>query len=141
VQDTVAICPTQVSQQAALGALEAGPDWVRDRVSSLQENRDIVRAALENGGLERVCGGEGSIYLFAKLPSKMKDKPIKSKKPQSPTDWTLAERLVLEHGVAVIPGSSCGMPDWIRVCFANLSKERCLDASLRLKNGLGAIVN
>lgn len=140
MQDTVAICPTQIAQQAAIGAMEAGSDWIRERVQGLKDNREIIRNALEKGGIEKVCGGEGAIYLFARLPNKSKDDSSKSKKQRSPKDWNLAERLVLEHRIAVIPGSSCGMPDWIRVCYANLPKEQCEDAAKRLQEGLSAIL-
>ena len=39
VQDTVPICPTQLSQHVALAALEAGPAWVAEQVDGLAGNR------------------------------------------------------------------------------------------------------
>ena len=43
----------------------------------------------------------------------------------------------MEHyGVAVIPGSSCGMPGWIRVCYSNLPPEDCKIAASRLETGI-----
>lgn len=39
VQDTIPICVTQMSQVAALGALEAGSPWVRQQVQGLASNR------------------------------------------------------------------------------------------------------
>lgn len=39
VQDTIPICVTQMSQVAALGALEAGSPWVREQVQGLASNR------------------------------------------------------------------------------------------------------
>lgn len=39
VQDTIPICVTQMSQVAALGALEAGSPWVRQQVQGLSSNR------------------------------------------------------------------------------------------------------
>ena len=39
VQDTIPICVTQMSQVAALGALEAGSSWVREQVQGLASNR------------------------------------------------------------------------------------------------------
>lgn len=39
VQDTIPICVTQMSQVAALGALEAGSSWVRQQVQGLASNR------------------------------------------------------------------------------------------------------
>lgn len=41
VQDTIPICVTQMSQVAALGALEAGSAWVRQQVEGLAQNRSV----------------------------------------------------------------------------------------------------
>lgn len=45
-----------------------------------------------------VAGGEGAIYLWGKLPEGCSD------------DDAIVEWLVREHGVCLIPGSSCGCP-------------------------------
>jgi len=39
VQDTIPICPNQISQHFALGALKAGHPWIRQRVEGLLSNR------------------------------------------------------------------------------------------------------
>ena len=39
VQDTIPICPTQISQVVAEGALQAGRSWVTERVQGLLDNR------------------------------------------------------------------------------------------------------
>ena len=54
VQDTIPICPTQISQHMALGALREGAPWIAERVASLEANR---RRAL--GALRPL--GEGSV--------------------------------------------------------------------------------
>ena len=41
VQDTIPICVTQMSQVAALGALQAGSPWVREQVQGLSSNRSV----------------------------------------------------------------------------------------------------
>lgn len=48
-----------------------------------------------------------------------------------PPQW-----LVDVHGVCVIPGSACGAPGHIRVAYANLPREMCLEAAARLHKGL-----
>lgn len=47
--------------------------------------------------------------------------------------------MVESHGVAVIPGSFCGFPGWIRVCYSNLSPEECQIAAARLAKGILAL--
>jgi len=106
-------------------------------------------ATLKNAGITQIAGGEGAIYLFAKLPSsptsadtEHNELSISNKsvaKSQPPMDAVIAERLVLEHDIAVIPGSSCGMPGYIRVCFANLPKDKFAEAAARLGRGLKAL--
>lgn len=48
VQDTIPICPPQLSQLVALVALEAGRPWVEDRLHTILPNRhDTVAHALQ----------------------------------------------------------------------------------------------
>ena len=44
--------------------------------------------------------------------------------------------LVREHGVCIIPGSSCGAPGYVRAAYANLEEAACRQAASRLKKGL-----
>jgi aromatic aminotransferase len=48
---------------------------------------------------------------------------------------------VSEHGVAVLPGSFCGFPGWLRVCYSNLPPEQCVWAAQRLEQGLEEILS
>ena len=57
------------------------------------------------------------------------------------SDEEVMRWLVEEHGVCVIPGSSCGCPGYIRVAFANLEPEPCQKAAQRLKKGLQELVD
>jgi aspartate/methionine/tyrosine aminotransferase len=121
VQDTAVICPTVISQHAALGALRAGPGWVRERVRALAPQREAVRAALSPLGASAIVGGSGAIYFLARLPDAHAD------------DKAVAEWLLQRHRVAVIPASYCGAPGHIRVCYSNLEGERMRDACSRLR--------
>lgn len=122
VQDTIPICPSRISQVAALGALEAGPNWVRDKVGTLQTGRRAILEALEEFP---TMGGSGAMYVMANIDA---------------DDTKVAERLVAEFGVAIIPGTYCGWPGWIRVCYANLPPDACTKAAIRLKEGLTSIL-
>lgn len=126
VQDTIAICAPKLSQVAAMGALQqnndSNSDWVSTRVQSLVEGRNAIVKALKP--LPQTLGGSGAMYVMAKLPEHIQD------------DVELASDLVQHHGVAVIPGSFCGLPGWIRVCYGNLPPEKCLIAAKRLANGI-----
>ena len=70
MQDTIPICPAQLSQHVALAALQQGRSWVDARVAGLLGNRAAISAALEplrSAGLP-IAGGEGAIYFWARLP-------------------------------------------------------------------------
>ncbi|KAJ1459703.1 pyridoxal phosphate-dependent transferase [Pelagophyceae sp. CCMP2097] len=124
-QDTIAICATIASQHAAHGALEgAGAKWVADNVAGLSTQKQLVRDALSVLGPDSVSGGDGAIYFFAKLPDTIRD------------DRAVVKALLDDFKVVVLPGYACGAPGYIRVCYANLTAERCAEAAQRLKTGL-----
>lgn len=127
-QDTIPICANLLAQRVALSALSEGPEWVRERVQTLVPNRKMVFEALECLGEGAVKGGEGGIYVWARLPEEFHD------------DKGVVKWLVEKHGVAVIPGSSCGTPGFLRVAFGNVDEEKCRLATDRLKTGLQELV-
>jgi katanin p60 ATPase-containing subunit A1 len=92
VQDTIPICPCQISQHAAIGALTAGHSWVQEHVTNLGPNLLAVREALSPLGEGAVTGGEGAIYLMCRLP------------PQYLNDVEVVKWMAYKHGVCLIPG-------------------------------------
>jgi aspartate/methionine/tyrosine aminotransferase len=122
VQDTIPICTSRFSQHAALGALSAGRGWVNAKVETLSAGRAAIVDALSP--LEQVMGGSGAMYVMGKLPT------------QNNNDQEVARSLVKDYGVAVIPGTFCGSPGWIRVCYSNLAPEQCVEAAGRLAIGI-----
>lgn len=129
VQDNIPICATILSQYVALYALEQGPQWVVGNVKSLEKNREIVLEALSPLGEGSVKGGEGAIYLWAKLPH-----------GNAYDDFEVVRWLINKHGVAVIPGSACGSSGNLRISFGGLTENDCRAAAERLKKGLEEFV-
>jgi aspartate/methionine/tyrosine aminotransferase len=125
VQDTIPIAPSRISQVAAAGALQAGPQWVREKVATLGVGRQAILEALSP---LPIMGGSGAMYVMAKLPGSTAENPV--------DDVQTAREFVRDYGVAVIPGTFCGFPGWIRVCYANLPPAKCLEAAARLKAGI-----
>eukprot|EP00210_Caulerpa_lentillifera_P009383 g8945.t1 len=126
-QDTIAICASQIGQHVALAALAAGPEWVNNLVKTLDKNRRVVLDALTPLG-DDVAGGEGALYIWAKLPESSSD------------DVAVVEWLVKKHGVCLIPGSSCGAPGFVRIAFGNQPYEVCKEAAKNLRRGLEELV-
>ena len=132
VQDTLVICPPVVSQFAAVGALEAGGEWVRAQVAGIAGNRRILRDALgplEEEGRVTVPPSDGAFYFLLR---------VRSTRPA----LEIAERLVREHGVAVIPGSAFGDMAGcsLRVAYGSLTPATAAEGVGRLVRGLRALV-
>lgn len=121
VQDTIPICVSRLSQKAAVGAISAGRKWAIEKVKTLDLGRNAILDALSP--LEYVMGGTGAMYVMGKLPDGY-------------DDVEFATNLVKTYGVAIIPGSFCGYPGWIRVCYSNLPSSECLIAASRLASGI-----
>jgi len=128
VQDNIPICASIIGQRLALYSLEAGPEWIKERVKDLVKNRALLVEALSPLGEDNVKGGEGAIYLWAKLPDNCSN------------DFEVVRWLANKHGVAVIPGSASGGPGYIRVSFGGLKEEDTRLAAERLRRGLQELV-
>jgi len=125
VQDTIPIAPSRITQMMALGAEKGGgSSWVKQKIQTLSTGRAAILKAVSCLD-QPVMGGSGAMYVMVKLPVA--------------DDTAVANMLVEEYGVAVIPGSFCGFPGWIRVCYANLPPDRCSQAATRLENGLRSL--
>lgn len=104
-------------------------EWVTERVKDLVKNREILLEALSPLGKEAVKGGEGAIYLWAKLPKEYAD-----------NDFEVVRWLANRHGVVVIPGSACGCPGNLRIAFGGLVEDDCKAAAERLRRGLEQLI-
>ena len=129
IQDTIIICPPVISQWAALGALEAGGDYCRAHLGTIAAHRRLALDALARlAGTVTVPRTDGAFYLLARLNAKL-------------DAMAVAEQLIQEHGVAVIPGDAFGITDacYLRVAFGALEPETAAEGLRRLHQGIEAI--
>jgi aspartate/methionine/tyrosine aminotransferase len=129
-QDTILICPPIASQRAALAALAIGRAYCTPFVTELADVRDLVVSRLSDlGSLVSVDAADGAFYCWLKVAT-----------PMSP--MALAERLIREHKVAVIPGPAFGMAEGctFRLAYGALRKETVAEGVGRLVTGLRALV-
>ncbi len=130
IQDTVLICPPVISQFAAVGALQAGRAWFQEKLASLAQVRQVAIQALQTlGPMCAVPRAEGAFYLLLKV-----DAPWES--------MDLVRRLVIDWGVAVLPGSTFGVKDacTLRVGYGALRPEIAAEGIARLVRGLEALL-
>lgn len=129
IQDTILICPPVISQYAALGSLQAGKNYWQDRINAIASVREVALDKLS--ALQDLCTippADGAFYFLLKVQTKF-------------STMELVERLIREHGVAVIPGITFGIEDgcYLRVAYG-LEKEIATTGIERLVRGLKAIL-
>lgn len=130
IQDTILICPPTISQYAAYGALLAGCDYCREMQQEIVAVREMILNELD--AIRDICyipQSKGAFYILLKL--------CKDENPM-----TLAERLIGEHGVAVMPGDSFGMSNgcYFRIAYGALQKHTAEEGIQRLVRGLRSLV-
>jgi aspartate/methionine/tyrosine aminotransferase len=130
VQDTILICPPVASQFAAVGAMQAGAAFRADKLASLATvRRHVIHELAQLDDLCITPPSDGAFYFFLRV-----------KTEQAPL--ALVERLVRQHGIAVIPGSAFGMTEgcYLRVSYGALQAERVTAGLGRLVAGLRAVL-
>ena len=130
IQDTILICPPVVSQFAAVGAMEAGRNYCDRHRGAIERVRDtFIEQAAPLRGMCDFPVADGAFYFLLHVHTRS-------------CAMELAERLVREHGVAVIPGTTFGIENRcaLRVSYGALQPETAIEGIGRLVKGLKAIV-
>ncbi|MBN2127939.1 MAG: pyridoxal phosphate-dependent aminotransferase [Sedimentisphaerales bacterium] len=130
IQDTVLICPPVVSQWAAVGAMHAGRAYCQQKLRVTREIRQLVLARLgEIEDLVTVPRADGAFYVLLRVRSDI-------------DPMQLVRRLIEEHKVAVIPGTTFGVSDLclLRVAYGALDRDTAAEGIGRLVGGLKAIL-
>ena len=131
IQDTILICPPVISQWAAVGAMSAGHGYCQDKLKATSEIRQLVLGRLrEIDDLITIPDARGAFYLLLRVRTEM-------------DAMELARRLVEEHKVAVIPGTTFGIQDQclLRVAYGALEKETAAEGIDRLVGGLKDVLS
>ena len=126
IQDTILICPPVVSQWAAAGAMSVGRGYCQDKLQATSEIRQLVLDRLrEIDDFVTVPDARGAFYLLLRVHTDM-------------APMELARRLIEEHHVAVIPGSTFGIEDQclLRLAYGALQKDTAIIGIDRLIHGL-----
>ena len=129
VQDTILICPPRLSQQAALGAIAAGPQWCHERIAGLQARRQQVLDALQRPGApwRLLAEPDGAFYALLQLDSRLS------------ADAAMAW-LIREQRVALVSGSSFGLEGCcLRLSYGMLGADELAEALQRLVAGLESL--
>ena len=121
--------PASISQAAATEALTASQDCVKEMVIEFKKRHDFLVAALNTVPGVECIAGDGTFYVFPDFTKAI------DANPNTHDDLSMAEFLLSEAGVALVPGSAFGAPGCMRLSFAT-SMEILQDAVTRIKKVL-----
>lgn len=130
IQDTNVICPAVISQYAALGALQVGASYCKEKLGAIAAVRQkLLYQLLSIGDRCTVPPSNGALYVLLNVQTKL-------------SALELVERLIREHGVAAIPGTTFGLKEgcYLRVAYGSLQPETAIVGIDRLVQGLDAIL-
>jgi aspartate aminotransferase len=119
-----------ISQRAATVALNGDQSCVSEMNKAFKHRHDFVVAGLNAIPGISCRAGAGTFYAFADVGGAMRALGIKD-------DNAFAEYLLIEAGVAVVPGSGFGAPGHMRISFA-CSMSTLEDALRRIERALAS---
>lgn len=117
--------PCSISQMAAKAALTGDQSCVRTMVAEFKKRHDYFMPALNNIDGMQCRLAEGAFYAFPKVEGLMQRLGMKD-------DVALADFLLTEAAMAVVPGTPFGAPGYIRLSFAT-SLDNLQEAIKRLQ--------
>jgi len=115
--------PTSIAQVAAQAALEGPQDAIRTMTAAFKERHDYVVERLDRIPGIRCLPTDGTFYVFPQVKGLIeKLDPVRN-------DLDLAEFLIEQAGVALVPGSAFGLAGHMRISIATSREnlERALD--------------
>jgi aspartate aminotransferase len=104
--------PTSISQVAAEAALTGGNDCIRPMLKAFKERHDVVVARLNRIDGVRCLPSLGTFYAFPSFQA------VVNRFEGIDDDVELAEFILNEVGVALVPGSAFGAPGHLRLSYA-----------------------
>ena len=126
--------PTSISQVAAEAALNGDQDCITPMVKAFRERHEFVASELNRiPGLKCLKAG-GAFYAFPDARQAIATLHAKGKIEEA-TDLAFSEYLLVQGGVAVVPGSAFGSEGYVRLSFAT-SMENLQKALARIAQAL-----
>lgn len=122
--------PTSISQIGAQVALDGEHEFMKPMIKAFHERHDLVLRGLNNLTGVRCLEAQGAFYAFPDMREAIAG--LNSVED----DVALAEHLLNEGGVAIVPGSAFGAPGYARLSFAT-NNATLEDALARMGRVLG----
>jgi aspartate aminotransferase len=110
IQDQSTSNPTSFAQAGAVAALNGPQDAVSEMARAFEQRRNVIVERLNAIPGVRCVKPDGAFYVFPNV-SGLHNSRI-------PNSDALAEHLLAEARIAVVPGSGFGAPDYVRLSYA-----------------------
>lgn len=124
--------PTSISQYAAAAAISGDQSCITEMVKAFKARHDFVVNELNSIPNVSCITADGTFYAFPNMSV------IIQNNADIKDDVALAELLLSQAEVALVPGSAFGAPGHMRLSFAT-SMENLTEAMQRLKTALASL--
>jgi len=111
IQAQITSCPSELSQEAAVGALEEGDSFTRKMVEDLQGKRDVMAEELGKFKKVRFEKPQGTFYGFPDFSEYEKD------------SVKLSGRILEKTGVVTVPGKEFGLEGHLRISYCGKKQD------------------
>jgi aspartate aminotransferase len=122
--------PVSISQKAAVAALNGDQSCLAMMAGAFKQRHDFVVKSLNAIKGVKCLASDGAFYAFPDMREAI------ANTPGIEDDVQLAEFLLVEAGLAFVPGSAFGAPGYLRLSYA-IDMDTLTDAMERLKQCLG----
>ncbi|MDO8825153.1 pyridoxal phosphate-dependent aminotransferase [Methylophaga sp.] len=122
--------PTSISQAASVEALNGDQSCVQTMLVEFKKRHDFVVEALNKMPGITALETDGTFYVFPDITG------VLANKPELKDDMDFAEALLVEKGVAVVPGTAFGLKNHIRLSIAT-SETNLQNALQRIAEFIG----
>jgi aspartate aminotransferase len=136
VQSQSTSAPSSIAQAALAAALRGDQSFVRASVAAYQERRDLLLERLRDIDGLHCAAPQGAFFAFVDcsslIGSTMPDgKPVRS-------DVEFVDYLLFEHGLAVVDGTSFGLPNHFRLSIV-ADRDAIIEGARRLAAAVKAL--
>ncbi|QKT02525.1 pyridoxal phosphate-dependent aminotransferase [Ectothiorhodospiraceae bacterium 2226] len=121
--------PASISQAAAKAALEGDQSCIQTMLRAFKERHEFVVARLNAMPDVKCLPSQGAFYSFPDM------RAVIERLDGVNDDVQLAEYLITQAGVALVPGSAFGLPGYMRLSFAT-GLETLAEALDRIEGAL-----
>ena len=112
LQSHSSTCLPPFIEEAATFAISQGPTLLANELATLKKRRDLAATLAANIPGVSFAAPQGAFYLFLHVREALENGRTKL------DSFAFAERLLMEHHMALVPGEAFGAPGFLRLSYA-----------------------